>query len=110
MSDGRSYDLALTHDRDTLYGAHPRTEPVDFDDTRTWKVADPLTTSAIALFGNGPWLSTAANYVSNKTYDSADKDKLPWQLTCRGMSFGKLGTGSFLDHGQDNFRVQVRQV
>ena len=50
-------------------------------------------TSALALFGNGSWLSTAANYVSNETYDSHDpnnENKLSWQLFCRGMPFSRL--------------------
>jgi hypothetical protein len=55
-------------------------------------------TSAIALFGNGSWLSTAANYVSKEPYNSTDHEKLPWQLMCRGMPFSKLwspGVNSF---------------
>jgi hypothetical protein len=57
-------------------------------------------TSAIALFGNGSWLSTAANYVSKETHNSTDHGKLPWQLMCRGMPFSKLwspGVDSYPD-------------
>jgi hypothetical protein len=56
-------------------------------------VPGPLMTSALALFGNGSWLSTAANSMSNRTYHSDDpnnKQKLLWQLICRGMPFSKL--------------------
>jgi hypothetical protein len=72
----------------------------------TWKTAGPLTTSAIALFGNGSWLSTAANYMSNRTYNDTNYDKFPWQLMCLGMPFGKLwppGTDSFPDYMKDDF-------
>jgi hypothetical protein len=69
----------------------------------TWKVAGPLMTSSIALFGNGSWFSTAANYVSmsNKTYDSTDDDKLPWQLMCSGIPFGNLVLRFLDNHGED---------
>jgi hypothetical protein len=75
---------------------------VNPDDSSTWKVAGPLMTSAIALFGNGSWLSTAANYISKQPHNSTDIDdsKLPWQLMCRGMPFSKLwlpGVDSFPD-------------
>jgi hypothetical protein len=63
-------------------------------------------TSAIALFGNGSWLSTAANYVSRKAHNSTDHDKVPWQLLCRGMPFSKLwppGLDSFPDPVRTDF-------
>jgi hypothetical protein len=72
----------------------------------TWKTAGPLTTTAIALFGNGSWLSTAAHYLSNKTHNATNDEKLPWQLMCRGMSFGNLwlqGATSFPDYLPDDF-------
>jgi hypothetical protein len=50
-------------------------------------------TSALALFGRGSWLSTAATYVSDGTYnlhDHSNDKKLSWQLFCRGMPFSKL--------------------
>jgi hypothetical protein len=79
---------------------------VNPDDSSTWKVAGPLTTSAIALFGNGSWLDTAAKYVSRKPHNSTDHNKLPWQLMCRGMPFSKLwlpGVSSFPDMVRADF-------
>jgi hypothetical protein len=52
-----------------------------------------LMTSALALFGNGSWLSVAAKYVSNETYHAGDPEndqKLSWQLLCSGMPFSRL--------------------
>jgi hypothetical protein len=60
-------------------------------------------TSAAALFGNGSWMSTAANYVPQGTYDITDPNnskKLPWQLFRRGRPFSKLwapGNSGFAD-------------
>jgi hypothetical protein len=98
--DGELYKLSLRQSRDTFQGYKPPPAYVDPDDPSTWKVAGPLMTSAIALFGNGSWLSTAVDYESTKPHNSSDHGKLAWQLMCRGMPFSNLwvpGRDSFPD-------------
>ena len=75
----------------------PDTPPlyVDNADPSTWKVPGPLMTSALALFGRGSWLSSAANYVSNAssnvTGHNGDYKDASWHLFCHGMPFLNLG-------------------
>jgi len=68
---------------------------VDDADPSTWKVPGPLMTSALALFGRGSWLSSAANYVSNAssnvTGHNGDYKDASWHLFCHGMPFLNLG-------------------
>ncbi|KAI4646106.1 uncharacterized protein J4E79_010615 [Alternaria viburni] len=88
-------------DIDTSFGGRTSTPQYEIGyDFEGWGIPGPLMTSALALFGNGSWLSTAADYRSENEYGN---DNL-WQLFCRGMPFLELGM--VLDHslaGDTNF-------
>lgn len=73
-------------------------QDVNPSDRETWKIPGPLMTSALALFGNGSWLKTAAQHVSNYSYNGTHQtgdyfDENPsWQLFWRGLPFSNLWT------------------
>jgi hypothetical protein len=97
MPYGERYGLALTCSRDTAFkGSMPPPEVVNASQLETWKVPGPLMTSALALFGETSWLSTAVKYVSNHTYNATSHynddyyKNFSWPLFCRGMPFSTL--------------------
>ncbi|KAB2099278.1 hypothetical protein AG0111_0g12554 [Alternaria gaisen] len=84
-------------DTDTCFNIHdPASHDGDPSDTETWKVPGPWMTSALALFGNGSWLNTAAEYMPNHTYNGMHQDgdyaneDLTWPLFRRGMPLSNL--------------------
>ena len=79
----------LIQSRDHYEGRPPYDPLSYFDGGR--KTPGPLTMSALALFGNGSWLDTVFKYTANMSHtdDTNDSTDL-WQITCRGMPFGKM--------------------
>jgi len=73
-------------------------QDVNPSDKETWRIPGPLMTTALALFANGSWLNTAAENVSNHSYNGTYQtggyfDEIPsWQLFWRGLPFSNLWT------------------
>ncbi|CAN9447127.1 unnamed protein product [Alternaria alternata] len=79
-------------------GSQMISQDVNPSDRETWKIPGPLMTSALALFGNGSWLNTAAQHVSNHSYNGTHQtgdyfdENSSWQLFWRGLPFSNLWT------------------
>ncbi|KAH5336637.1 hypothetical protein HBI42_019520 [Parastagonospora nodorum] len=68
-----------------------------------WRVSGPLTTFAIALFGNTSWIHNAVAYTANMTWESAkDLTTVSWHQPCAGMPFG-LVRSSYSDYRTSDF-------